>query len=77
MFGLNIEFHPAIELAVQVWGYICAIAGVLWIIIKLKAKFEGANDVIEQAKFLPGGSKYIHPMEEEAEYEELSWKAHA
>lgn len=60
------HLHPAIELVVEIGGYLAGIALVLWIIGKIMK----ANDVIEGAKHIPGGSKYIHPMEEEAEYEE-------
>jgi len=74
------KFHPAIEMGFQIWSYIGGTFLALTIvnkIIKLPRRFSAANQTIENAKYLPGGSKYIHPMEEEREYEELSWKTNA
>lgn len=65
--------HEAIQLIFEICVYVFGIVAVLYVIWKLKK----ADDIIENAKSLSGGSKYIHPMEEEAEYEEMSWKANA
>lgn len=65
--------HEAIRLIFEICMYVLGIIAVLYIVWKLKK----ANAIIENAKGLPGGSRYIHPMEEEAEYEEMSWKANA
>ena len=65
--------HEAIRLVLDICFYLLAIFAVLYTLWKLKQ----ANDIVERAKNIQGGSKYIHPMEEEAEYEEMSWKANA
>lgn len=70
---MELNFHPAIELGVQVWGYIAAIWLVLWIIMKLS----NANKVIENAKNIPGGMNYQEPAEVDEENEELGYRAHA
>jgi len=75
-----IKLHEATELAFQIWGFLGATALVLWVINKLVK----ANAVIEGAKNIPGGINYqepkpakLAPSEEEEEFEELSWRAHA
>lgn len=73
------KLHEATELAFQIWAYIGGTALVLWCINKLVK----ANAVIEGAKNIPGGMNYqepkpkLAPSEEEDEFEELSWRAHA
>jgi len=65
--------HPATELAFQIWAWIAGIWFVWWVIMKIT----GANKMIEEAKYLPGGMYYDETEEEKAAREELEYRAHA
>jgi hypothetical protein len=72
--------QEAIELAIEILMYIGGTIVVLWFVNKLIK----ADQIIEGAKNIPGGMNYVEPAkpklspsEEEEEFEELSWRAHA
>lgn len=77
MFPIHI--HPAVGIALEVWGLLLAISFVVFLIIKMEAKIRAANDSIEAAKDLPGGLNYGPNKEDANEYEleKAWWQANA
>lgn len=70
---MDLNVHPALELAFEIWAYIFGILIVFWVINKLTR----SNTTFEDAKILPGGLHYQEPEKFDEEIEELGYRAHA
>lgn len=67
--GFNLP--PAAMLGIQILAYLAGI----WLVVLVFSKLTSANQMIENAKHIPGGVLYKET--EEVDDEEIAYRAHA